>query len=332
MFIYCNHILFFIIMLGMKKIVIAAGGTGGHLLPAQQLAERLRGRAEVVFAGHGLGRNPFFERGHRFVDVPAEPIGRRFLRGLWAGFWRALKMLREEKPDVVVGFGSYHTVPILVASVCLGKKIVLFEANRTLGKVIRLFAPFAKNVGAQFPIVGTTLVEWLPWKECLKMDRRRAREEYGLDPEKKTVLVFGGSQGAGFLNEVVPKALQGLDVQVLHFGMEANPYQMKAVVKKYEVEMAKAYAAADVVICRSGAGTIAELIRYELPALLIPYRFAYGHQKHNGEYLVERGAAVMLLEEEATPERIREALFTTMELATRDSKEQNRISFEELVL
>ena len=97
-------------------------------------------------------------------------------------------------------------------------------------------------------------------------------------------------------DDQLKKAIAGMDVQVLHFGMEENPYEGKAVVKKFETNMAQAYAAADFAICRCGAGTVAELIRYGVPSLLIPYPFAYGHQEPNGDYLVKLGGAKMVLQ------------------------------------
>jgi len=311
-----------------RKILIAAGGTGGHLLPAQELAQLLD--AEVVFAGHKLDQSPFFQRRlFRYFDIPAAP--KAFAKEMVVGFWRALKLLWKEKPDTVVGFGSFHTAPVLLASVLLGKRIVLYEANLTKGKVTRLFGPFAKTV-AQFPIKGATLVRLFPWLPKKKWTKEEARREYGLE-DRFTVLVFGGSQGAKFLNETMPQVLK--DVQVIHLGMEENPYGQKAVVKKFETDMAKAYAAADFAVCRSGAGTIAELIRYEVPSLLIPYPYAYCHQEENAKYLVGLGGAMMLLQKDATEERIvkrmKEANLEMMKLALRSAGRQNRVAFEELV-
>jgi len=320
-----------------KKILIAAGGTGGHLLPAQQLAELIGDRADVLFAGHKLEETPYFQRDRfRFIDVVSAPIQKRFAFccALVFGFFKSVWLILKERPDVVVGFGSYHTVPILLASVVLGKKIVLYEANRKMGKVTRLFAPFSKHLAAQFPLVDRktfTLVPLFPWISKPSLSKQEAREAYGLDANRFTILVFGGSQGAAFLNEMVPKAIALLgDVQVIHFGMEENPYSVKSVVKLFESDMAKAYAAADFVIGRSGAGTVSELIRYGIPSLLIPYPFAYGHQQDNAEYLVQRGRAFMLLQKEATPEKIADCVKRDLPMNRIDS--ETRIAFEDLIL
>ena len=132
------------------KVVIAAGGTGGHLFPAQQLAEMLGSDAEVLFAGHHLTANPFFEK-RAFVEISAHPFRFGFFTACWKGFWQSMRMLRQFAPDVVVGFGSYHVFPILLAASVLRKKIVLFEANYALGKVNRFFSLWQRKLLFNFP-------------------------------------------------------------------------------------------------------------------------------------------------------------------------------------
>lgn len=330
-------------MMKKKKVLIAAGGTGGHLFPAQQLAELLGSQTEVIFAGHKLADSPYFKRdSFRFVEIAAAKIQYpfSFMHALVRGFIQSLRLFRKERPDVVVGFGSFHTVPVILAAVILRKKIVLYEANRKMGKVNRLFSPFATYVAAQFPLVNYqkfTLISMFPWVHSLAISKVQARQEYGLDPNCFTILVFGGSQGASFLNEAIPKALELLtfEVQVLHFGLQENPYQGKSVVKPFEPNMAKAYAAADFVIGRSGAGTISELIRYKVPSLLIPYPFAGGHQQDNAELLTKAGGAVMLLQHEATLTKIVDCITVANRDAMKASLERmdegKRTAFEELI-
>jgi UDP-N-acetylglucosamine--N-acetylmuramyl-(pentapeptide) pyrophosphoryl-undecaprenol N-acetylglucosamine transferase len=300
-----------------KKVLIAAGGTGGHLFPAQQLAQQLQGDFDLLFAGHQIGTSPFFEREKiPFAEIIAHPLKRGFFIKTCVGFWQACKLIRGFKPDLVVGFGSFHTVPLLLAAAFLRKKLVLFEANSKMGKVIRLFRPLASEVAVQFPNTGGTLVPWLPWKSAgQRLEMKEAKKLYGLDPEKKVVLVFGGSQGASFLNETAPKAIRWIEeCQAIHLAGPIEAEKVKeayeklgifASVKPFEKEMAHAYAAADLALCRSGAGTIAELIRFELPALLIPYPFASeNHQWMNGEYLRDLGAARLIDQKEANEEKI----------------------------
>ncbi len=305
-----------------QKIVIAAGGTGGHLLPAQQLALLLEQEAEILFAGHGLERSPFFQR-NRFPFHPIDAAPLRFsLKALLRfasvscrSIGQSISLLHSFRPDLVIGFGSFHAFPVLAAAALLRKKIALFEANCQLGKVNRLFSPFAHLLAAQFPFSKKAeLVPLLPWKERrAPWERKAALEKYKLDPDKKTCLVFGGSQGALFLNRIAPLILHD-SMQAIHLaGKEERVEEVKdayakrgliAAVKAYEEEMESAYAAADVAFCRSGASTVAELIAHQVPALMVPYPFSTdGHQIANGRFLAKIvGGGIMALECEATPE------------------------------
>ena len=309
------------------RILIAVGGTGGHLFPAQQLAEMLKKEAKIHFAGHKLSTSPFFEKtGISFTEIDAHPLKKGFFKATWKGFWAAIRLVKNFSPDVIVGFGSFHVFPILLAAVILRKKLVLFEANTVLGKVNRLFRFHAIHMVFQFPISGRKedrIVPLLPWNVSLdeKMDPKEARKRFGLHPEKITLLVVGGSQGAAFLNEVAPLALRALKVplQVIHLtGPDEEEKVRKAYevlgilacVKAFEKQMKEAYAAADIAFSRSGAGTIAELIRFQIPALLIPYPFATeDHQKKNGDFLVDKvKGARLLIQKEATVEKISKEL------------------------
>jgi UDP-N-acetylglucosamine--N-acetylmuramyl-(pentapeptide) pyrophosphoryl-undecaprenol N-acetylglucosamine transferase len=313
------------------KIIIAAGGSGGHLLPAQQLALELQTEAEIVFAGHRLASSPFFRRDlFSFRSIPAAPLKRsprglfEFIKAMVLGLYESIRLIKSFQPDIVVGFGSFHAFPLLLAAFLMRRKIVLFEANCLLGKVNRLFAFDAKIVAAQFLLKNNprnvSYVPLLPWsRQSILMEKNRAREELGLDRERMTFLVFGGSQGAAFLNRSIPACLPA-NAQVIHLAGNdeaasevAERYReaaVLAVVKGFESNMPSLYAAADFVICRSGAGTVAELIRYSLPALLIPFPFATDdHQRMNAEFLAKniRGAA-MLLEKTASPRLIEQAI------------------------
>jgi len=338
------------------RIVIAAGGSGGHLFPAQQLAEMLKrkGECEVLFAGYKLSHSPFFVRESiPFVEIPASPLNRLWFPFVWLrGLWKGLRVLRRFQPDVVVGFGSYHVFPLLTAARVLGKKIVLFEANCVLGRVNRLFASSAASVASQFPIQGCTLVPLLPWiSHDEKWDPSAARRAYQLDPELPTFLVFGGSQGAKFLNEQIPEALARFPgrKQVIHFtGKEEQAVrsayerlQIPAFVRSFEPQIAKAYAAADCAICRAGAATVSDLIRHQMPALLIPFPAATeDHQRKNGEYLVSRGGARLLAQSGASLDAIvleLEALLAEREakklsLQKIDLHNMNRSDFVDLVV
>ena len=306
---------------GSLKVLIAAGGSGGHLFPAQQLAALLHSDCQIAFIGHALQNTPFFSKGALpFLDIasmqPKWGNWLRFFTSSCKGFWQSLMRMRQFRPDVVIGFGSYHTFPVLLAAALLRKKIILFEANCILGKVNRLFAPIATTIALQFPLARpltkSVFVPYLPWIHAprLKTLPADARAYFHLDPHRRTILVFGGSQGAAFINQNVPKALVDQDVQVIHLtgkGQTAVSYgKTPACVKEFEQEMELAYTAADLVICRSGASTVAELIRAEIPALLIPFpHAAENHQWENGQFLAHRvQGARLLAQNEASPMRI----------------------------
>jgi len=286
----------------MLKVLIATGGTGGHLFPSKQLAELLKG-ADVIFAGHKLASTPFFDRKVPYHEVASASSKKKWPL-LLKGVWQSLKLLLSFKPDVVVGFGSFHSFPVLMAAVILRKKIVLFEANGSLGKVNRFFVPFAKKLALQFPIAHkkAVYVPLLPWTQ-----KRGRSKKYEKDPKRTTILIFGGSQGAEFINKTFCEAakLLSFPFSVIHLTGKEDPdipYSVPAVVKAFEDDMAAAYAVSDLAVCRCGAGTTAELIQNRIPSVVIPYPYAHDHQRINGEYL--KGGTRMLMQKEATPERL----------------------------
>ena len=300
------------------RILIAAGGTGGHLFPAQQLAGLLQEDCEIMIAGYKLTESPFFSRENiAFQEIAASPLRKNvsFLRLTVRGFLQAMALLRKFSPDVVVGFGSYHVFPVLLAAAVLRKKIILFEANCSLGKVNRFFLPFASQVALQFPqekpLRKQVFVPRLPWvkKSRESVSKEKARAYFGLEGDRPTLLVFGGSQGAAFFNAMMPQiALRFPNWQMIHLtGKGGAAYSAQNVcVKEFEAQMHLAYQAADIVMCRSGAGTVAELMEYQKPSLLIPFPHASeNHQWKNGEYLAQvvQGAR-LLAEEKASAEKI----------------------------
>ena len=323
------------------KILIAAGGTGGHMFPAQALAEQLqrtRPHLELHFAGAGLSTNRYFHKekfSHR--DIPsATPRSLKTLFKalitLFQGIRQSLKLVKEVRPDLIVGFGSFHAFPVLAAGVLARIPIVLFESNAIPGKVNRIFSRFALFNAVQFwdashRLKGETIEVSLPIFAHLTQKeptREEAHRYYQLDPALFTILVFGGSQGALALNHSVCQAMAHLksanrQFQILHFagakddlGLIQQNYQkasIPAVVKAFETHMAFAWKAADFVICRSGAATIAEQVHYEVPALFIPFPSAAdNHQQKNAETMEKLGAATCLPEKMLTSQRLYEEL------------------------
>ena len=308
----------------MPKVLIATGGTGGHVFPALALASELEEKGvDVLMGGAKLSSSPFL-RGH---SVPLKDIrsGKNFreIFALGRGLYESVKLLRTFAPELIVGFGSYYSFPILAAGALCGVPILLWAADSIPGKVIRWFSPWAQLTALQFPVAaehlkGKTTVCSMPLRQALKrVARKEALSRYGLEGRKPVCLVFGGSQGAKFLNRIAPLALTGFEV--IHFS--GNPEEtpllkgsyealgIAAAVRDFEAEMQYAWSASDVVCMRAGALSIAELLEFEVPALLIPFPYASeNHQEINADFAVSLGIASKSLESQMSPDALSRAL------------------------
>jgi UDP-N-acetylglucosamine--N-acetylmuramyl-(pentapeptide) pyrophosphoryl-undecaprenol N-acetylglucosamine transferase len=327
--------------MSIKRVLITAGGTGGHLYPAQALAQQLAKREsslDVLFMAGGLATNRCFDRTRfPFREIACSPLLSRDplqcvkgLMHLGQGIRQSLLALKHYQPDVVVGFGSYYTVSPLLAARWLQIPIVLHEANSKPGKANQWLASLATYIGIHFPetasyFKGKKVVEvGLPLREGYHLaanSREQALAYYHLSPQRPTLLVCGGSQGARAINQSLQACLpvlQRLDVQVIHLtgsieiadALTATyaAYQIPACVKAFETEMQMAWRAADLFVGRAGASTIAEAIEFEVPGLLIPYPYANQHQEKNADFFVEIGGGYKLLEPTLTIQQLSEKL------------------------
>lgn len=325
-----------------KRVVITAGGTGGHLYPAQALAGQLLKQSEashVLFVAGGLRINRHFDRNcFSFQEIACSPLLSRnplkSLRGmidLVKGINQSVAILKDYRPDVVVGFGSYYTVPILLAAGWLKIPIVLHEANSIPGRANKWLAPLATCIGVHFPSAasffkGKTVEVGLPLREGYHLkavSKEAALEYYELSDQHPVLLIYGGSQGAKAINQLTEQCLpvlKRLSLQIIHLTGDdskaaalsefyASQY-IQAKVKAFESQMQMAWRAADVFIGRAGASTIAESIEFEVPGLLIPYPHATDrHQEKNADFLVETvGSASKLLEPGLTSEDVSKAI------------------------
>ena len=308
-----------------KRVIITTGGTGGHLYPAQALAQELMAVSpsiELLFAGGHLSTTPFFDQ-QRFLfkdiecsSLPYRPLS--CLKSLWKickGVGQSLKMIKQFRPELIIGFGSYHTIPTLIAARLCQVPFALHEANSLPGKANRWMAPHATFVGVNFLtakkfLKGNVVEVALPVRKTQVVDKQSALDYYCLKDYRTTILIFGGSQGAASINEVMKKilpALKGLPLQFIHFTGQQKEiktlsalyarYQFPACVKDFEKKMEYGWKAADFVISRAGASTIAEAIENEVPAILIPYPYATeNHQQKNADFFtaeVQGGAQLM---------------------------------------
>lgn len=306
--------------MGKKRIILSAGGTGGHLFPAQAVARELS-EHEILFVAGGLSENGFFDRSrfeykeiHTATFTTSKPLemlkgGRKILKGLR----ESRKILRDFSPDIVVGFGSFYTLPLLLAAKQRKIPIILHEQNAVPGKVNRLFSRFAHTTTLTFPVQirGATRMVHFPLRPPREM--QDPWKYFGLEQGKPTLLVFGGSQGARRLNELFLEALPLLSkFQVLHFygkhstGIEEHYKGILSCVRSFDPNLQLAMEIADLAVCRAGASTIAELTATETPAILIPFPFATdNHQEKNARYFP---GGEVLLEKDLTGEKLAGAI------------------------
>lgn len=313
-------------------VVVAGGGTAGHIEPALSLADairRLRPDARVIALGteRGLEGKLVPDRGYPLELIPSVPLPRKptiELLRLPLKVRNAVRTTRAVldrlKADVVVGFGGYVALPAYLAA--RGRiPIVVHESNSSPGIANKVGARFARKVATA--VAGTGLpdaeVIGIPLRHSIStLDRpalrARAREHFGLDPKAPTLLVFGGSQGARSVNAAVSAAARQLadaGIGVLHaYGAKntlavqevdgAPPY----VAVPYLERMDLAYAAADMVLCRSGAMTVAEVSALGLPAVFVPLPHGNGEQVLNARPVVDAGGAVLVPDAELTTERV----------------------------
>jgi UDP-N-acetylglucosamine--N-acetylmuramyl-(pentapeptide) pyrophosphoryl-undecaprenol N-acetylglucosamine transferase len=339
------------------RVTITGGGTGGHVFNALALASRLREEhdAEVEFIGSARGQEALLipAAGYPFHAIRAEKMVRETsLRTLRAPFvaLRAVGRCRRwvADRDVVVGMGGYVSAPAVLAARRAGVPVVLHEQNAVPGLANRLLARGAAAMGLTFADAAVrlprrlrTVVTGNPVREAIRAVPGaraslafEAMEAFDLDPSRRTVLVFGGSQGALHLNQAVAGAVDVLEgaadlqllvgtgpghLEILRSAVEADhPLRVRALA--FIERMDLAYSAADLAVSRAGANNIAELTVCGVPAILVPYpHAAEDHQEANARELVRVGAADLLHDEVLTPqvlaERIGSALADAQRLA-----------------
>ena len=317
------------------RVLLAGGGTAGHTSPLLATADALRtvlADVEVTALGtsRGLETTVVPAAGYPLELVPPVPLPRtpsiELLRVPWrlgAAVRAAGEVLDRVRPDVVCGFGGYVCVPAYLAARRRRLPLVVHEGNAVPGIANRLGARLTPHVAVSFP--GTPLAHatytGLPVRSMVsRLDRpalrAQARAELGLAPDLPTLLVFGGSQGARRLNESFGQAagaLVGAGVQVLHASGARQQVELAAdlggevpyVVVPYLDRMDLAYAAADAVVCRAGASTVTEVACVGLPAVFVPLPHGNGEQARNALSVVDAGGALLVPDDELTPQWVR---------------------------
>ncbi len=319
------------------RVVITGGGTGGHVYPGLAIAEALtaaRPHTEVLFiGGTGLERRIVSGAGWPYQQVTAGPWPRGLSWALpWAalltalGTVQAIPLLRRWRPGVVVATGGYAAAPVGAAAALLGIPLIVQEQNLYPGAANRILGRWARAVSvpherAAGSFARNVAVTGVPVRAAaLRGDRARGRHAFGLLDRRLTILVLGGSQGARSLNgavlEMAALIERSADVQILHqtgkvheewvrTRLRTLPSSLRYVAVPYIDQMADAYACADLVICRAGASTLAEVTANGVPAIAVPYpHAAASHQEANARLLESAGAAVVVLDRELTGHRL----------------------------
>jgi len=327
------------------KVLIAAGGTGGHLYPALAIASYLK---EVDSANHilwvGGGRELEFKivssEGFKFKKISIQSYPRT-LSIKWVVFWlnlgvsfaQSLGILLWFKPQVVVGMGSFHSYPVVMLAFFLGIPTLICEQNVHPSLSNRFLCRWVSKIAISFPQTK----DFFPLKvrdkihftgnplrsQIFKVKREEALKKLGLDKDKFTLLFAGGSQGAHTLNLSAIEAIKLLEkegfsdkIQIIFITGKndlkwveesSKTIKTKSLILSYLNQMEYAYNASDLIICRSGATTISEITVLGLPAILIPYPCATEeHQLKNAKVLQKRGAASIITEEEISGEKLKE--------------------------
>lgn len=323
-----------------KKILIAAGGTGGHIYPALAVAEafkRLGPDFEIQFVGtrHGLENKIIPPKGYVVHHLPIGRLNSNVslkervttLLMLPFALIASRRLLHKLKPDFVLGVGGHASGPLLLMSALGGYRSAIWEPNAMPGMANRILSRFVRDA-------------WVVFEEAKKLLHSRNMHNAGMpvrkeiedmrevltgEPGKFRILVFGGSQGARGLNTTVAEMLKAggewlKQLEVVHQTGAADFARIRDLygdrlstlpvdLREYLHDMENQYAQADLVICRSGTGTLSELAACGKPSILIPFPFAADdHQKKNAESLVAQGAALMIEQKNLTPQILMDAI------------------------
>jgi UDP-N-acetylglucosamine--N-acetylmuramyl-(pentapeptide) pyrophosphoryl-undecaprenol N-acetylglucosamine transferase len=319
------------------RLLVAGGGTGGHLFPGLALGEEVKTRHprnDVLFVGsaRGIEAREVPKAGYPLELIDVGPLKRMGMRGFFRGLvripralWQSMRILRRFDPDVVVGVGGYSSGPVLLAAWLLRKPTAIQEQNALPGFTNRTLGWFVDAIFIAFPQAEPSF----PHRKTHLLGNpiRRAFLDNYLHTKPASdrlgILVTGGSQGAHALNLRVAEALEllapqiGPRIQVLHQTGAKDQAEIAARYEKLKPtglsaqavafidDMARAYADADLLVCRAGATTIAELTVCKKPAILVPFPFAADdHQTVNARSLVDAGAALLMPEKDLTAEKL----------------------------
>ncbi|OGV50751.1 MAG: hypothetical protein A2X49_12085 [Lentisphaerae bacterium GWF2_52_8] len=328
---------------GFSRLAVVCGGTGGHFFPGLSVARTFKesgGEAKLFLSGRHAEAQAAIAKKHGLdaVLIPSSQKPRNplkawpFLRDLALGTWRARKAIRDFRPEAMLAMGSFASVPSAFAALSMKVPIFLHEGNARLGKANIFLSRFARHLGMAFPPVNSKSCR-CPWSytgmpvrpELMEKELGKAdacvvlsqTQGISFSPQKPLLLIFGGSQGAETFNKNIPAGLKMLaspELQVIHLSGAGHASAVRElykeapfnvlVLEKFD-EMGLLYSAADLVFCRAGGSTLAELALFGRPAILVPYPYAAdGHQDDNAAFHASSESAELLANRECSAEQV----------------------------
>ncbi len=330
------------------RILIAAGGSGGHIFPAVALARKLKERnsgIDILFVGSdkAIDKSIFVKEGFRYSLLSSNKLPYRisirtaffFLR-LFFDMVKSFFIVASYRPDTVAGFGGYVSVPVSLAAYILRVPVIAHEQNVVPGRANKILFKIARRIAISFRETGSRLGKDAakvvftgnPIRATLhKSDRRESLKRHGFDKDLFTMLVMGGSQGAHVLNEKFVQALSMMDsgarksLQVIHItGIKDYAWAVREYEKiglahrvySFTDSIEDAYSASDLVVTRSGASAIFEIALFGKPMILVPYPFAMSHQSENARVFTMNGAAIEIDEKDLQAEEFKDRIVNLM--------------------
>ena len=305
------------------KVLIACGGTGGHVFPAIALAQELQKKEiEILFLGTKRKMDSYVsQKGFKSVSLDITAISFSSIKKLLRSLLKLIKatldsfsLLFKFKPDVAVGIGGSVSGPVMFAAYIMRIPTVIHEQNVKLGKANYILSKLVDNVAITFEqsrcygAPKKSVLTGCPIrKELLQVDESKALDYFGFKKDAFTVFIMGGSQGSHKINKESLKAFSKFkaksNLQVIHISGSSDFEIVKEEYKKIGInaetfeffdKIEYAYRVSDLLIARAGASTISEAVAFNLPAVIIPYPFAGGHQLLNAKFLSDKGAAVLI--------------------------------------
>ena len=331
------------------RILAVAGASGGHIFPAVGFLDDFKAaypdtRTLLILSRRAMGKG-FDTGGHsvRVISVSnlsLRPSARNIVAGMnfLKGFFESIVILAQFKPDIVVGFGSIASIPVLVCAWLFRTTVLIHEQNVLPGRANRFLAFISDRIAVSFSETAgyfsshrsTVVLTGNPVRKGLvRIEKSKALDHFGLPAGRRTILVMGGSQASRQINFSFARTFRALrlrdDLQVIHLCGTADkdilekeyaPCATSVRLVPFLGDMQYAYSAADLVISRAGATTIAELMKYRMPAILIPYPHAYAHQDLNAHVLARVGCAVIVRDADLAGGALHDALHSIMQADT----------------